>query len=204
MRKDNQTFRQKVSLRLRALAKLGEKPSVMETHGGRGLVYGRCYAQGGPGVVFEKNAERAEGLARQRPRWAVYQADSERALVAGIGFQFRPNVFDIDPYGSPWNTIAAVAGQFRQCPDRVLIVVNDGLRKKLQIKGGWKVECLRKEVEAIGNDRLHADYLEVCRTKLTRIVSAVGFGLLWWDGYHCGTHDAMTHYAAVLGRGTRG
>lgn len=41
-KKDNSTFDRKAALRTRALALL-EKPIVMETHGGYGKIYQRCY-----------------------------------------------------------------------------------------------------------------------------------------------------------------
>ena len=77
-------------------------------------------------------------------------------------------------------------------------MVNDGLRKKCQLTGGWDVESLRPAVRQFGNATIYAEYLMVAQWNLERIVAPRGYRLSDWAGYYCGMHDNMTHYAAVF------
>src|SRR5678815_1224206 len=88
MQKDNTSLAGKVAIRrslLGQLAQLGQAPIVLETHGGIGAIYRRCYSMVPSGVVFEKDPRKAEILAGQRPTWAVYESDCEKAIAAGAG-----------------------------------------------------------------------------------------------------------------------
>jgi hypothetical protein len=103
-RHDNSTFAKKKALRLHALDLLGiEQPVVCETHGGAGKLFDACYPLVRRGVVFEKDAEKAATLAKQRPSWSVYECDATAALDAcahgGSFVRFRHPVDD--PPGSP-------------------------------------------------------------------------------------------------------
>jgi hypothetical protein len=200
--KDNTTFRHKVDLRRRAMADCragGAEPVVLETHGGWGHVWLECYRDVGRGAVFETRPDKAESLARQRPAWAVYEADCGRALEAGAASHLAYNFVDVDPYGSPFGVVAAYLSPGRTLPDVWHLVVNDGLRQKVQIGGAWQVECLADVVRDYGND-LYGRYLGVAKEKIRRLAAAAGFGLAGWSGYHCGHNQGMTHYWAKLSR----
>ena len=102
---DNSSFSQKVMLRQTAVRMAGEKPLIMETHGGMGDLWSAVYRDVEEGVVFEKESEKADYLARQRPSWAVYHADCVKALAAGAGAHMEVNLLDLDPYGGCWETL---------------------------------------------------------------------------------------------------
>ena len=199
MPKDNQTLRQKVSLRLRLLNALGEPPRILETHGGWGGVYLQCYHHIPDGVVFEKDEQKSAALAYQRPSWCVLQADCVAAIAGGIGLHHQPNFFDLDPSGEPWNILDAL---FFQHPlwsvGRVVFAVNDGLRQKLRLKTGWSVHALAEAVEVFGNEALHDRYLDVCRWLIERKTSQIGYRLARFGGYYCGQGSRMTHYGFIL------
>lgn len=200
--KDNSTYKLKVKLRKNALGYLAA-PVVMETHGGYGAIYQECYARLPGGVVFEKDARKADALSRQRPTWAVYECACEMAIQAGVGLHLPVNFFDLDPYGSPWPVLDAILSVERNWPARVVIVVNDGLRQgSLDIQGGWRVEALRDAVARYGNSALFANYLEICREMIGEKVGQLGYKLTHWGGYYCGFGGKMTHYAAVCDRAT--
>src|SRR3972149_5544098 len=129
MKKDNSTIRLKVALRHRALKETPPGLMVLETHGGAGRIYERCY-DARRGVVIEKKLEKAEHLAKQRPTWRVYQGDSVKALGAGLAKDVQFGLVDIDPYGSPWPVIEALFAKSRQWPQGVPAVLNDGVRQK--------------------------------------------------------------------------
>jgi len=140
-----------------------DAPCVMETHGGYGAIYDECYRSSDiPGVVFEKNPVKADALAKQRPTWAVYECDCVAAIAEGVGFHIPVNLFDIDPYGSPWDVIDAILSQGDKLPSTVVMAVNDGLRQKVQINGGWDVEQLSAAVRYFGASSMYRKYLEVC------------------------------------------
>lgn len=198
--KDNLTYRLKVRLRKNALSYLNA-PVVMETHGGYGAIYQECYARLGGGVVFEKDPAKAEALGRQRPEWAVYECDCEMAIRAGAGLHLPVNFYDLDPYGSPWPVLDAILSVKREWPQRIVVVVNDGLQQKAKMGGSWDVSALQGAVARYGTGVVYRQYLDICRELLEEKVRQVGYDLSHWGGYYCGYMEQITHYAAVLERG---
>ena len=199
IQKDNSTYRLKVKLRKNALGFL-DAPVVMETHGGYGAVFQECYSRLPNGVVFEKDPIKADALSRQRLTWAVYECDCVGAIRAGVGAHLPVDFYDVDPYGSPWPVIDAILSVKRDWPRRIVFAVNDGLRQKVKMNGGWDVESLQDAVARYGASKMYARYLEVCREMLAEKVSQCGYTLTHWGGYYCGYADQMTHYAAVCDR----
>ena len=197
--KDNSTFRLKAKLRKKALAFL-DTPVVMETHGGYGAIYQECYGKLETGIVFEKDTKKAAALGKQRPTWAVYECDCVSAIRAGVGLHLPVNLYDVDPYGSPWDVIDAILSAKREWPARLVFAVNDGLRQKLKMAGGWDVGALSDVCVRYGNGALYTHYLEICQEMLTEKVRQAGYGLSYWGGYYCGWLEQMTHYAAVYDR----
>lgn len=195
--KDNSTLLLKTSLR-RNLLKLVDAPVVMETHGGYGAIWGQCYSDIANGIVFEKNANKTQVLAVQRPTWAVYECECEGALLAGVGAHLPVNFLDCDPYGEPWPVVDAFFGSDRPFPPTLAIVVNDGLRQKLKMNGGWNVASLEQKVSEYGNSALYRNYLAICKELLQEKASQQGYKLTRWAGYYCGHGDQMTHYAALF------
>lgn len=195
--KDNSTFHQKALLRQMAMARI-EEPIVMETHGGEGKLYDACYRGVEQGVVFEKDPDKASILGRQRPTWAVYEADCISAIQGGAGAHLAVNLLDVDPYGDPWPVIDAFFQSERPRPDRLIVVVNDGLRQGLII-GAWNVETMQRMVAKYGN-KLAPIYLEVCQELMIEKAAQAGYDLDRWAGYYCGHGKQMTHYLAILTR----
>ena len=181
---------------------MGPSASILETHGGKGKIFLNCYSAFRQGAVFEKDEAKSDVLADQRPGWAVYQNDCVPAIAAGVGFQFAPNFFDLDPYGECWPVMDAVfAGMAtRPKPARVAFVVNDGLRQKLAMKAGWSVGSLAATVKKFGNDCMYEKYLEICKDMVKEKAGQAGYRLSRWVGYYCGHAGQMTHFAAILDR----
>jgi hypothetical protein len=197
MQKDNSTLRLKVQLRRNAL-KLIKNPVVMETHGGNGAIFLKCYFGIENGVVFEHKPEKTAVLAKQRPTWAVYECDSESAIKAGAGNHLEINFLDLDPYGEPWPIVDAYFGSNRLFAPKMAVVVNDGLRQSLKMNGGWNVGSMKSAVEKWGNNALYASYIDVCQELLKEKAGQVGYTLTRWAGYYCSHAEQMTHYAAIL------
>lgn len=197
--KDNTTLGLKVALRRNLLAELPGPVFVVETHGGVGHVWERCYRDL-DGTVFEKDAGKAAVLAKQRPTWAVYEGDCVPALRAGVGFHRTPGLLDVDPYGEPWPVFDAFFAGGRDWPPVLGVAVNDGMIQKIKLGGGWDVASLADIVARIGATAVKADYLGACRLLLEEKAGQVGYTLARWAGYYCGTNGQMTHYGAVLRR----
>lgn len=198
---DNKTYEAKVRLRLnvRAAVEATGLLSVVETHGGFGRLYQRCYQDLPTGVVFDNDSAKALALATQRPNWSVYEANVETALIAGVGFHRRPNLFDLDPYGSPWEVLVAICGRASEWYDGpVGFAVNDGLRKNLILNCGWKIDALAPAVAEFGNHNLYRRYLDACRWMVAKIAAQIGRRVTEWAGYCCGFQKHMTHYGFVL------
>ncbi len=197
--KDNSTYRLKVMLRKEAMRLIDGEPIILETHGGRGRLFERCYDGVQRGTVIEKDDAKVSILTHQRPTWSVYQADSEMAIEGGAGSHLTYNLIDLDPYGSPFPTLSAIFCGSQNLADRVQLVVNDGLRQKVKLGGAWHVGCLQDIVKKRGND-LYNVYLAVARELVTKIVADAGFEVTDWHGYYCGHSNDMTHYRAGLTR----
>lgn len=200
--KDNSTFDLKRRLRLSVLRQI-DKPVVMETHGGIGKLYASCYSSIQRGVVFERDPNKANFLARQRPSWAVYQCDVERALQAGVGAHLEVTFLDLDPYGSPWPAVSAFFSSGRPFASTMAIVVNDGLRQILRLNKGLKVGVLESVVGHYGNDAMYKRYKELCRELLADTIIQRGYRIKSWTAYYCGVGKgagSVTHWAAILTR----
>ena len=198
--KDNTTLELKVQLRLMMLQRLSQPPVVIETHGGLGAVYERCYKSVTSGVVFEIDPDKATILALQRPSWSVYEADCTSALRAGVGAHLVANVLDVDPYGDPWPTIAAFFHSERPRPPEMFVVVNDVLRNSVWAHEAWATSTLAPVVQEFGND-LYDHYLPVCRYLMENLSERAGYNVAGFHGYYCGQHDRNTHYLAILRKG---
>lgn len=145
-----------------------------------------------------RESARSNGFARAAtPTWAVYEGDAPRLLSAGAGAHVPVNFVDMDPYGSPWDAVDAFFSSNRPWPQRLVFAVNDGMRQKLQISGGWDVKCLQTVVRRHGS-RLYHIYLEVRRELMEEKSAQRGYSLGGWAGYYCGHNNGMTHYVAVL------
>lgn len=172
-------------------------PVVMETHGGMGKVFSACYPTVTSGVVFDKDPDKAGFLARQRPTWAVYEADCVAAIAGGAGAHLMVNVLDVDPYGDPWPAIGAFFESERPRATRLCVAVNDGLRQGVRMGGAWHVGSLLSAVRRHGND-LHGIYLDVCQEMMAEKAAQAGYRLDRFAGYYCGHSQLMTHYLALL------
>jgi hypothetical protein len=196
MQQDNQTLLKKVQIRMSALKEV-RAPVVLETHGGIGSVYRRCYSDA-KGVVFEKDPKKTEMLASQRPSWRVYECDCVEAINAGVCGETVFNMIDIDPYGQCWPVIDAVFGQGVKMADRTAIVVNCGLRQNLKMGTAWNAKSMQWAVTKYGNAHVYGQYLDICREAMENKAAQAGYSLRRWAGYHCGVGGNMTHFLAVI------
>jgi hypothetical protein len=201
VQRDNSTFHEKVTLRKKALEWLDHygvsEPIVFEAFGGEGHLFNACYSHLDTGVVIEKDSIKASRLASQRPSWRVYEGDSIGAMAAGVGGDLAFDLLDIDPYGSCWAAIEAFFQSDRTFADRMIVVVQDGLRLKLAAGNGWEMEVLEPMIMRYGND-LHPVYQNVCHDLLELKAAQAGYALSRFGSYYTGHSKAMTHFIAVL------
>ena len=199
MPKDNAGLPNKVAVRARALERLSDRPIILETHAGEGVVYDRLY-RAACGACLERDETKSYRLATQRPTWRVYQVDAIAALRAGLEADTPFSLVDIDPYGDPWPTIRAYMAAHREFPARFMIAVNDGLRRNIKMGTAWKIASLRDAVRHFGTD-IHDQYLAVSRWMLEREANDANLSVARFEGFHAGANKQMTHWLAELCHG---
>ena len=175
-----------------------ENPVVMETHAGFGKLYERLYSHVVQGVAFEKDENKANVLAIQRPTWAVYNNDSKQMLEAGVGFHIPLNFFDLDPYGDPWPTLDALLMNADKLPDRFGVAVNDGLRRFVMLGRGGKSSVASYLVRH--GSQAGEKYPKICQEIMADKLGKVGLELVKWAVHSSGHGGQMTNYTAVAER----
>jgi len=194
---DNKTFLEKSHLRKLILEKVDD-PVILETHGGRGELFRRCYPHVKTGLVFETDPQKAEVLVAQRPNWAVYESDCVWALENGVGDHLKVNFIDADPYGQAWHVLQAFFGSERPRADRVMLVVHDGVRNRIGRFGASDIDVFQPVIERIGEIQLHREYLDVCVEMLVEIVSEAGYTVEGFNGFYSKQDRNQTHFFAEL------
>lgn len=195
---DNSTIIEKVRLRRRVLERCPAPPVVLETHGGFGRIYERTWFKAFRGVVIEKDDRKVEHLCRQRPRWAVYQGNSELVLEHGLARTTAFDVIDLDPYGQPFGVLAALSLPGRVFPDTWHLVVNDGGRQAAKRGQSWTIPGMTVAVAKFGRDGVYVNYLEAVKLIVDNFAAKIGFEVSHWEG-RCVSAD-IAHYWAVLTR----
>ena len=195
--KDNKSFLEKSHLR-RLMLKKVDTPVILETHGGRGDLFRRCYAGVETGIVFETDALKAEALVRQRPNWAVYESDCVWGLKSGVGSHLEVNFIDADPYGQAWQALHAFFESDRPRADKVVLVVHDGMRRNLKWYGVHNMKFFQSVVEKVGEIALARNYIEACEEMLTEIVELAGYAVESFGGFYSRKDKDRTHFFAEL------
>lgn len=207
--KDHSTLKQKLEIRKRMTDDMrgrGIVPVIVEAYGGRGDVFRRAYPLVTHGAVFEREPKKIDTLVWQRPTWAVYQGDTPSLLRAGIGGHLAATVFDLDPYGQPWDAIQgffeSMSEGLRETPDIFYVVANDGARQYLRRKAAaiWSTPWIPEAILDHYGNALELNYLEVARQMLEMQATACGYHVADWFGYYCGHVLQNTHYLARLER----
>lgn len=161
--KHNGSHLQKQRIRLRIRRQyLDDDASVLEAFAGEGRIYRGCWA-GLRGVCIDIAKNKASAAARERPRWACYAADSEKALAAGLGSQPH-DVCDLDAFGAPWKFAKAYLQSRRQFAPVTHLVMTDGY---LRQRGRVPDRCLFPDAEEKGAVSLSVGaYLELAEQRL--------------------------------------
>jgi hypothetical protein len=105
----------------------------------------------------------------------VYEADCLPTIAAGVGSHLPVNFLDLDPYGEPWPVLDAFLESERPKPERLVLVVNDGLRQKCKVNTGWEVKSLRSVVDRLGNTVLYERYLDICKDLVKEKAAKAGY-----------------------------
>lgn len=200
--KDNSTYQQKILIRQRMLERMraaGVEPIIMETHGGYGKLFAACYPDIRRGVVFDTDADKTERLALQRPTWAVYEADCEKALRQGAGAHLCITALDVDAYGDSLTPISCFFQSQRPRADKLWIVGNDGMRQNARLGDAWSVDILKPAVAHFGN-QIDGIYLQVLQWTIEQHAVKAGYRVEKFAGYYCGKLNQIVHYLCELVR----
>ena len=198
--KDNKTLLEKSHLRKEMIARLRTEPCVLETHGGTGELFLRCYSHVKAGAVFETDPKKAVTLLKQRPTWAVYETDCIWSLHNGVASHLDVNFVDFDPYGGAWDVIQAFFESERPRAETLIIVVHDGIRGSLKRFGGGRIGFFSGIVEQVGEIELYQNYLSVCEKLLFEIASKAGYKAQEFGGFYSKQDTDQTHFFAELYR----
>ena len=201
---DNSNFVLKARIRRKALSGIKE-PSIVETNAGSGVIYRSCYSHVHRGVAFETDKAKSFGTAKERPGWAVYRTDN-LVMRFGVGFHLRPNFFDVDPYGSCWPILAAIASGCSSISmtGPIRIVVTDGSFLKLKLTGGWRMSAFRDYVVEHGNDSIKSKdgYRQACHCLVARIFSGVGMeaniSSFAWSSFGVGAGSSCCYFCVEI------
>lgn len=201
---DNSALEQKASLRLQALADAPFTPIALETMGGEGMIYLRCYTGIQKGWVFEKNPDLLIPLTEQRPTWWAYQGEAER-ILGDCPDGFNANFIDIDPHGSPWPTLEALFHPRRFTHPEIYLVVHDGSRRFLSVGGSgsndqrWRHGILAELAADYGDD-LRTRYSDIAQVAIAKLAKPCGYTIKKWLSFYTGHDKNSTHYWATLHR----
>ena len=198
--KDNKTLLEKSHLRKEMLARLETESCILETHGGSGELFSRCYSHVQSGAVFETDPKKAVTLLKQRPTWAVYETDCVWSLHNGVASHLKVNFVDFDPYGAAWNVIEAFFESERPRAEKLIIVVHDGVRNSLKRFGGGRVNFFSNIVTEIGETELYENYLSICEELLFGIAAKAGYKAQAFGGFYSKADSDQTHFFAELYR----
>lgn len=192
---DNQHVGLKVALRAHCLTAAAVPDLVVcETHGGYGILGRACYPQA-TGMVLDRDPARASALARLRPTWRVYCAESASVLAAGLAADVAFTVLDCDPYGQPWPTLAGFFASPRVFAARLAVICTDGARQKMRL-GGFDMRGWEPWQDRFGPN-LWGVYLFCCKERFAGLVAQAGYTVTWWHGQYSRTGQ-QTYFAAAL------
>ena len=204
--KDNKTLHEKAGLRKQLLARLAREKktpiAVIETHGGLGALYLRCYRNITRGVVFETDTGKADALARQRPTWQVCQTKAEFGLEHGIGSHLKIDLIDCDPYGAPWLCLKAFFESDRPFAQHLTLIAHDGRRQNLRRYGinpkAHDAELFEPFVASFGASGIAEHYLDICEALTERVASKAGYRLQNFGGFYSALDANQTHFWGSL------
>lgn len=199
---DNRSGREKAVLRRQIVALMDDVPTICETHGGKGMLYGLVYKSidGVTGFVFEKEWEKAKVLAVQRPHWAVYSEDCVRCLKGGVGAHLTVNLLDVDPYGDPWPAVDAFFASERPRAKALWVVITDNLLDMCRDGRAWDTPSLKGIVADYGNDLMPIYADVVGRELIQRKAAQAGYNLDRYVGIRSGHSKRTALLAAQLVR----
>lgn len=196
--RDNDTLEEKLSWRREALRLVATEPVALECYGGWGLLGRELYRDIRRGVVMEKASPRCALLAELRPTWSVYEGDTIRMLRVGAGRHLTINYLDVDPYGSPWETLHAFFESTRPFAQRMVVVAHDGIHRLVQMGRAWSVEVLDTMVREFGNSHVKEHYGAVSLILLGDIAEVAGYDVVDWRWAAGGDRKKNAHWLAVL------
>lgn len=199
--KDNKTLTEKVHLRKLLIQRFGAS-AVLETHGGNGGIFLRCYRNIPRGVVFETDSKKAEALLRQRTHWQIVQHDCVEALCFGIGSHLTIDFLDADPYGAAWSTLSAFFASKRPFAEEMTLVAHDGNTRILRWKGLKKnrrdAELFSEFVETYGETQLWKHYTDILPKLIEKVIAPAGYDINDFGAFASKNDKYQLHFWARL------
>jgi len=130
---DNGSKIAKTKLRRWVFELVGPAATVLEAFAGEGGMYRALWSEARRGLTMDKDPVKVRDASKERQNWAVYKADSERALWAGIGGDFPYDIVDIDAYGSPWPFVRTWFESERLRANPTWLILTDGYMRRASL-----------------------------------------------------------------------
>lgn len=168
---DNSTIQGKIALRRHVV---GSRRGlvVFESYAGHGEIFNRVWhGHASAGVAIEKDTQKAERIARQRPTWRVYRGESISCIEAGIAADMAIDVLDVDAWGDPWGAVSAFFARPRAFRQSMAVVITDGLAQKAR-RDPFSSGRLRPWLSKLGRD-VYLRYAVIQRGELEAAIRGV-------------------------------
>lgn len=131
--KDNGSYSVKQRQRLAKTSGLTADTRVFEGFCGEGRIYRGAWCRFERGVCLDKVESKVRSAAFERPGWACYQGDTERAIIGGLAADVQFGIVDLDAYGSPWPFLRAWMTSDRDHAPLARVFLMDGYMSQASI-----------------------------------------------------------------------
>ncbi len=172
----------KVATRERVARGLQPSARILEGCAGRGHMYRAVWSRF-RGAAMDHNRTKAEAAARERPDWAVYCGDVERALAAGWMGHVAFEVVDFDPYGEPWKFLRALLMSEREWAPVTRVVLTDGYIRPQALVMAMPCKALFPNFTERMCGMTTEDYVATARIRIAEWGEAAGLRLGSMDTY---------------------
>lgn len=200
--RDNGSGVAKARLRSRLAASLPADARILEGFAGEGHLYRVCWRPFG-GATIDRDDAKARASAIERPSWAVYRGDTEKALLFGwLGKQIF-DVVDLDCYGSPWLFVRAWFLGVRARAAVTTLILTDGYLARASLS--WLDATLFGGAKRMRQNVSPQLYHETAAAKLSSWASRAGEQIASFDTYVLShrAHSIQMHaHVVVTTRGT--
>lgn len=162
---DNGSHAAKTILRQRVLAAT-PGARVLEGFTGEGRMYRSVWCDAAAGATIDILQAKARDAARERPAWAVYRGDTEKALRAGWAGHVPWEIVDLDAYGSPWPFVMAWFESRRLRAPTTTLILTDGYMRQASMANPCRALFQGQRPARVKDRDLHTETHQLVKAAL--------------------------------------